>query len=63
MADDLSPVVFRADVTERVGFYRKDGLIYRHWHPQGKKHDDVKAEEQLVLPVQCRALCYDWPMT
>ncbi len=41
---------------ERVYFDRQNGLIYRHWHPQRKKSDDVRAVEQLVLPTQCRPL-------
>ena len=35
------------------GFFRKDGLLYRHWIPRGRVEDD--AVEQLVLPLQCRA--------
>ena len=35
-----------------VGFFRKDGLLYRRWAPPGR--DEEMATEQLVLPTQCR---------
>ena len=41
---------------ERVYFYQKDGLIYRHWHPRQATADSVRSCEQLVLPEKCRAL-------
>ena len=36
-----------------VGFFRKEGLIYRLWTPPGRCHDSTEVE-QLVLPMQCR---------
>ena len=36
-----------------VGFYKKDGLLYRKWTPPGRDEDEM-AVQQLVLPVQCR---------
>ena len=36
-----------------VGFYFRDGLIYRRWIPAGRE-GDVAAVEQLVLPQKCR---------
>lgn len=51
---------------ERVYFYRREGLVYHHWHPKRKEEDDVRATEQLVLPTQCRPLvlrlAHDVPM-
>lgn len=44
------------EAPERVFFYQKEGLIYRHWHPQGKEINDVRAVEHLVLPARCRPL-------
>ncbi|XP_064389549.1 uncharacterized protein LOC135337548 [Halichondria panicea] len=41
---------------ENVFFYRKDGLLYRHWQPRKRGKDGVQAVEQLVLPTQCRQL-------
>ena len=35
-----------------VGFFRRDGLLYRLWTPPGR--DEEMATEQLVLPMQCR---------
>ena len=34
-----------------VGFFRKDGLLYRLWIPFGR--DEEMTTEQLVLPMQC----------
>ena len=52
--------------SERVYFYRSEGLIFRHWQPRGEENEGVKAVEQLVLPVQCRQLvlrlAHDVPM-
>lgn len=49
-----------------VWFYRKDGLLYRHWHPRDQTEDGVQACEQLVLPECCRQtvllLAHDIPM-
>lgn len=33
-----------------MGFFRRDGLVYRRWTPD----PEVMAVEQLVLPLQCR---------
>lgn len=50
--------------TERVFFYYREGLLYRHWHPREKEKSDVRASDQLVLPVACRPLVlYAWLMT
>ena len=38
-----------------VGFYKKEGLLYRHWTPPGRVEDDMSIE-QLVLPQQCREM-------
>ena len=35
----------------RVGFYRRDGLLYRLWTQPGC---DEMTTEQLVLPMRCR---------
>ena len=37
-----------------VQFYRKEGLLYRHWHPKDQSRDGVQACKQLVLPECCR---------
>ena len=48
------------------GFFRRDGLLYRRWSPQGSDGDEAQIVEQLVLPVQCRQpvvrLAHDIPM-
>ena len=36
-----------------VGFFKKDGLLYRKWTPPGRSGQDMEVE-QLVLPQQCR---------
>ena len=36
----------------RVGFFWRDGLLYRLWTPPGS--DEEMTTEQLVLPMQCR---------
>ena len=36
-----------------VGFFQKDGLVYRRWTPPGRGKEDMEIE-QLVLPLQCR---------
>jgi len=38
--------------TEGVGFYCKDGLLYRRWIPPNR--EGSMAVEQLVLPLKCR---------
>ena len=35
-----------------VGFFRRDGLLYRLWTPPGREEEITT--EQLVLPMQCR---------
>ena len=34
-----------------AGYFRKDGLLYRHWVPRGQ--DEVMAVDQIVLPKKC----------
>ena len=50
---------------ERVYFYQQDGLLYRHWQPEGSA-GLAKGCEQLVLPKECRLvvlrLAHDVPM-
>ena len=41
-----------------VGFFEKNGLIYRHWIPPGRGTEDM-AVDQLVLPQQCRSTVLD----
>ena len=36
-----------------VGFFEREGLVYRRWTPPGRDVDGMSVE-QLVLPVQCR---------
>ena len=36
-----------------IGFFRRDGLLFRRWTPPGRDKQDMSVE-QLVLPVQCR---------
>ena len=36
-----------------VGFFKRDGLLYRKWTPPGRNSKDMEVE-QLVLPQQCR---------
>lgn len=36
-----------------VGFYTKDGLLYRRWIPKGRDGERMEVE-QLILPQQCR---------
>ena len=38
--------------TAGVGFFKRDGLIYRKWIPPG--HGEEMSIEQLVLPKECR---------
>lgn len=38
--------------TAGVGFFKREGIIYRKWIPPGR--GDKAAIEQLVLPTQCR---------
>ena len=49
----------------RVGFFRRDGLVYRRWTPPGRDAEDMVVE-QLVLPLQCRKttlqLAHDIPL-
>ena len=38
-----------------VGFFRRDGLVYRRWTPPRQQDDpELMAVEQIVLPLQCR---------
>ena len=37
----------------RVGFFKKEGLLYRRWTPPGRDEDEMSIE-QLVLPQKCR---------
>ena len=52
--------------TAGVGFFERDGLIYRRWVPPGRADDDT-AIEQLVLPVECREevlkIAHDIPLS
>lgn len=34
-----------------AGYFRKDGLLYRHWVPRGQ--EEVMAVDQIVLPKKC----------
>ena len=48
-----------------VGFFQRDGLLYRRWTPPGRGKEDMEIE-QLVLPMQCRetvlTLAHDIPL-
>ena len=52
--------------SSRVCFFYRDGLLHRHWQPEGSQPGDVQSMEQLVLPRPCRGvvLClgHDVPM-
>ena len=37
-----------------IGFFERDGLVYRQWTPPGMPDDPDMAIEQLVLPSACR---------
>ena len=39
--------------TASVGFFKRDGLLYRRWTPPGS-NGELFEIEQLVLPMQCR---------
>ena len=39
--------------TAGVGFFKRDGLLYRRWTPPGS-NGELFEIEQLVLPMQCR---------
>ena len=39
--------------TAGVGFFKKDGLLYRRWTPPGRNDEEFMVD-QLVLPLQCR---------
>ena len=41
-----------------IGFFKKDGLLYRLWTPPDRNKEDM-AVEQLVVPTQCSL---NWPM-
>ena len=49
-----------------IGFFRRDGLLFRRWTPPGRDKQDMSVE-QLVLPVQCRRtvlqVAHDIPMS
>ena len=49
-----------------VGFFRKEGLIYRLWTPPGRGHDSTEVE-QLVVPMQSRKtvlhIAHDIPLS
>ena len=49
-----------------IGFFRRDGLLFRRWTPPGHDKQDMSVE-QLVLPVQCRRtvlqVAHDIPMS
>ena len=49
-----------------IGFFRRDGLLFRRWTPPGRDKQDMSIE-QLVLPVQCRRtvleVAHDIPMS
>lgn len=49
-----------------VGFFRRDGLLFRTWTPPRRDKQDMSVE-QLVLPVQCRRtvlqVAHDIPMS
>lgn len=40
-------------VKSGLGFFQKDGLLYRRWVPRGRDREEMSVE-QLVLPQQCR---------
>ena len=39
--------------SSRVYFFYRDGLLHRHWQPEGSQPGDVRSVEQLVLPRPC----------
>ena len=52
--------------SSEVGYFWKDGLLFRKWIPRGYEEQDM-AVEQLVLPMQCRntvlQLAHDIPLS
>ena len=50
-----------AKVGEDLGYFQKDGIMYRRWIPQGRGQDD--AVEQVVLPKQYRRAVRELPNT
>ena len=50
---DVRSAVKMQESAEGVGFYYKDGLLFRRWVPHGRDREDM-AVEQLVLPKSCR---------
>ena len=50
--------------TAGIGFFKRDGLIYRRWRPSGQGEE--REIEQLVLPKECRRtvleLAHDIPL-
>ena len=48
--------VEKCEAKEGVGFFTRDGLLYRRWIPPGRGDEEEMAVEQLVLPRQCREM-------
>ena len=46
----------KCEAKEGVGFFTRDGLLYRRWIPPGRGDEEEMAVEQLVLPRQCREM-------
>ena len=41
------------EAEQGIGFFTRDGLLYRRWVPSGRREEEM-AVEQLVLPEKCR---------
>ena len=40
------------EAEQGMGFFTRDGLLYRRWVPSGRREEEM-AVEQLVLPEKC----------
>ena len=53
--DETLDTVWKAaegKTVDAAGYFKKDGLLYRHWVPRGQ--EEVMAVDQIVLPKKCR---------
>ena len=55
--------------SSRVYFFYRDGLLYRHWQPEGSQPGDCEASNSLFCPNLARgwscalAMTYPWSAT
>ena len=57
--DETLETVWKAvegKTVDAAGYFKKDGLLYRHWVPRGE--EEVMAVDQIDLPKKCRTLFY-----